>query len=208
MPSSDSRVVRGLSIAVLILSILALVACLAGFALLGLTGAMLGNPDVAASLQSQLASDPDFVNELQQYGLTADDALGMSVFGMGLGGFLLAASAIASVITLIASILGMRNYHNPQKLGGAFGFTIAGAILSLLWGNFITMVLMIVLAVFIHRVRNAPAQPVGYGYPGYTYNEPSWSSQVTGAAPQPGAQDPTGAQAPVPPAPQQPGQPR
>lgn len=180
MPSSDSRIVRGLSIAVLVLSILALLGFVLCIGVLGCSAAFLTDPNIANQASIALESDPEAASSLEQLGISGSDAVGMSTWALGLFSVLLGVCSIASIVTLIAAIMGMRNYANPQKLGKAFGFSIAGAVMSLLWGNFITMVLLIIMAVYIHRVRNTPAAPAAYGYPGYTYTQPSYSAAVTG----------------------------
>ncbi len=56
----------------------------------------------------------------------------------------------------------LRNCNNPAKLGTAFGWSIAAAIVSFLVGGMISVVLFIVSAVFVSRVRRAyAAAPMG-----------------------------------------------
>ena len=84
--------------------------------------------------------------------------------------------------------------HNPAKLGSAFGWSIAAAIVSFLVGGMISMVLFIVSAVFVSRVRRAyAAAPMG----AYGYQQPQQYQQGFQVPQQPVNQQ-------VPPQPQQP----
>lgn len=60
---------------------------------------------------------------------------------------------IMQAFALVASIIMMVNSNKPEKLGLAFGWGIAGAILGGLSGGFVQMVLFIVAVVFIYKDR-------------------------------------------------------
>lgn len=173
MPNSDARVVRGLSIAVLTLSILAIAGSLIGFAFLALGGAALNDPSVIAELERNTAIH----GTVNGQNLSASDAAGLATIGLGVFGFGLIWATVCSIITLIASILGMRNYDKTEKLGSAFGWAIAGAIAAFLTGRLITTILLVVAAVYISKVRKAPAVP--YGQPVYAqpYQQPGYLQQ-------------------------------
>lgn len=112
---------------------------------------------------------------------------------------------LCKVVCLVAGIIALRNCNNPAKLGGAFGWSIAAAIVSFLVGGMISMVLFIVSAVFISRVRRAyAAAPMGaYGYQQpqqyQQYQQPQQYQQGLQVPQQPVNQQ-------VPPQPQQPNQ--
>ncbi len=55
----------------------------------------------------------------------------------------------------MAAILALRNYNNPAKLGGAFGWSIVAAIASFLAGGLVSTVLFIISAVYIGKLRRA-----------------------------------------------------
>ena len=173
MPNSDARMVRGLSIAVLVLSILALAGSLLTIVFLGIGGAALSDPSIAGSAALELSNDP----ELGAYNIDSAEVQYLAMLGLGLTGAFMGWIIVCSIVSLVAAILGMRNYGNVDKLGGAFGWAIAGAVFSLLCGNIITMALLIVSAVYINKLRKAPMVPYGqpqpaYGQQGYAPQQP------------------------------------
>ena len=206
MPNSDARMVRGLSIAVLVLSILAIAGSLLTVLLLGIGGVALNDPSVTGSAALEINGDP----ELSAYNIDSQDILGLTMLGLGIATVFLGWFAVCSIVPLVAAILGMRNYNNVDKLGGAFGWAIAGAVFSLLCGNIITMVLLIVSAVYINKLRKAPMVPYGQPQPYPAYGQQGYAPQPQpygqGYAPQqpyqhvPPAQQPTDPQPPAPPA--------
>lgn len=155
MPNSDARMVHGLSIAVLVLSAFALAGCLFALLFLGIGGAALVNPDIAGSAAAGLSSNPDVLNELEASNLSSGDVFNLAVLGVGVTGAFVIWGMACSLVALVASILGMRNYDKPQQLGSAFGWAIAGAVTSFLTGNIISTVLLIISAVYIDKVRKA-----------------------------------------------------
>lgn len=173
----DSRVVRGVSIAAIVLSALGILGGLVVALFMGIASASLNDPTVVNALISELESSStssafDGSSSYSSYDysdMTQDEAMAVasaSIFlmvGLSLG------YVLCKVICLVAGIIALRNCNNPAKLGGAFGWSIAAAIVSFLVGGMISMVLFIVSAVFISRVRRAyTAAPMGaYGYQQY-----------------------------------------
>lgn len=92
---------------------------------------------------------------------------------------------VAYVVSLVAAVLAMRNCRKPDQLTGAFVWSIIAAVLGFFSGHFITMILLIIMCVYIGKVRKfrselaagAPAAPAGAA-------EAS-PVQPTGAAPLP-----------------------
>lgn len=75
---------------------------------------------------------------------------------------------LGCAVTLVASVLSLRNAFDPNKLTGAFVWSIVGAVIALLGCRLITMVLLIINCVYIHKVRSArqaPAAPGDYAPP-------------------------------------------
>ena len=212
MQSSDARTVRGVSLAVIILSVLSIIAFLIGTIAVGALGVFASDPSL---YQDGMAING--YNHGYYDSLSAEGAAGLVGLSFGIVTAVLAWGLLCSVGTLIAGILGMRNHDNVEKLGGAFGWAIAGAVLALLSGRIITMILLIVAAVYINKVRNpapnAYVQPMyapqGYGQP---YQQPQGYAQPyqqpQGYAPQPYQQ--AASQQPVQPSPgqQDPSQPQ
>ncbi|WP_143412181.1 hypothetical protein [Arabiibacter massiliensis] len=201
MYSSDARMVRGLSIAVIVLSSLAIAGMLVVMFFLGVGGAALNDPYVLNEIAT-IDSDPAVVDELNRYDMDSRDVAALGSFAIGLGVVLTLGSILCSAVTLVAGILGIRRYGQPDKIGAAFGWSIAGAIAALLTGRIVTVVLLVVMAVYLNRLRN-PVQPAylqpGYyapqPYPGQPYAGQPYPPQVPQ---QPAPQAP---QPPVPPAP-------
>lgn len=202
----DSRVVRGVSIAAIVLSALGILGGLVVALFMGIASTSLNDPAVVNALISELESSStssafDGSSSYSSYdysGMTQDEAMAVasaSIFlmvGLSLG------YVLCKVVCLVAGIIALRNCNNPAKLGGAFGWSIAAAIVSFLVGGMISMVLFIVSAVFISRVRRSyAAAPMGaYGYQQpqqyQQYQQPQQYQQGLQVPPQP--QQPTQSQ--------------
>lgn len=226
----DSRVVRGVSIAAIVLSALGILGGLVIALFMGIASTSLNDPAVVNALISELESSStssafDGSSSYSSYdysGMTQDEAMAVasaSIFlmvGLSLG------YVLCKVVCLVAGIIALRNCNNPAKLGSAFGWSIAAAIVSFLVGGMISMVLFIVSAVFVSRVRRAyAAAPMGaYGYQqpqqyqqGLQVPQQPMQGQAPAAPQAPAAQQPAAApQAPsapqVPSAPQAPAAPQ
>lgn len=206
--NSDAKTVRGLSIAVVVLSSIFLVGAVAWFALVALFGVAANDPSAISAITYELNStdgsvfddDAIYYNDYMDED-TVGAALGiLMALGGVFGGWLL----IVSVASLVAGILGIRSYNRPEKMGGVFGWAIAGAVLAFLSGRIITMALLIITAVYANKVKRAmaaggfaapaygqPQQPYGYAQQPY-YGQP----QGFDSLPQQGgyAQQPYGVQ--------------
>lgn len=158
MMNSDARTVRGLSIAVLVLSILSIVGALFTLAFLGIGGFALSDPDFVGSAAIELNADPD----LQAYNLDSGDVMGAAMLSLVVMSVATGWCILCSIVTLIASIIGMRNCTKPEKLGGVFGWAVAGAVFAFLTGRLVTMVLLIVSAVFASKLKKG-TMPLPYG---------------------------------------------
>ena len=66
---------------------------------------------------------------------------------------------VCAIITMIASIMAIRNADKPEKLGGAFVMAIVGAVAGAISGGLVRLVLHIVSAVYISKVRRTPQAP-------------------------------------------------
>lgn len=186
--NSDSRVVRGVSIAAIVLSALGILGGLVIALFMGIASTSLNDPAVVNALVSELESSStssafDGSSSYSSYdysGMTQDETMAVasaSIFlmvGLSLG------YVLCKVVCLVAGIIALRNCNNPAKLGSAFGWSIAAAIVSFLVGGMISMVLFIVSAVFVSRVRRAyAAAPMG----AYGYQQPQQYQQgVSGSA--------------------------
>ena len=125
MPTSHARIVRGLSIATIVISALAILAVAVAAVFMGFLGSYLSDP---AFLQS-------LMYETDSYSSLTIDELSL-VMSLGVGTIMVALvwSLVCSVVTLVGGIMDMRGASRPEKLGGAFGWAIAGAVASFLTG--------------------------------------------------------------------------
>ncbi len=150
MYSSEARVVRGLSIANIVISILVLLLALVAIGFSFIIAAAFTDPTISAEATSSLSSSD--LATLSAMGLTADDA---STITVGLffvyGGCLF----VGALLNLIAGIIDLRSCKNG-KYGGAFVWAIVGAITSFLCGSFICTVLFIIAAVYLSKLKKAP----------------------------------------------------
>lgn len=190
MRNSRAKTIHGLSIAVVILSILGLIGSVLALAIFAIGGFAAFDPTVQSSVSASLAVDPGLESGLEYYDLSTSDAMGIVGILMGIGGIYMVWAIICSVISLVAGIVGMRNCDNIQKLGSAFGWAIAGAIVSFLYGNLVICILLIISAVCISKDRKE-STAIPYGQPAAYTQMPPY-----GAAPQP----PQHGAAPKPPA--------
>ncbi len=168
MLSSDARVVRGLSIANIILSSLAIVGTILVLAFTAFAVIALNDPSMSSAITGSL--DVRDLNGLRSYDITNDEIMSISggligIFGGLIGIWLL----IGAVVTLIAGIIDLRSCGNNEKLKGAFVWAIVGAVVAFLTGSIITTVLFIVAAVYLNKLKQAAQPP--YGQAG-TYGQP------------------------------------
>ena len=196
--NSDSRAVKGLNIAIIVLAALGLLASLSSIFGVGLMGAALSDPSIQSSMMNEF-------NYEYRSEYNANDIMGMLV---GLGAILMVCSILAlpaSILALIAGILALRNAAKPDKLGAAFVLTIIAIILNVLCFQLITFILLIISAVFINKVRkSAVAIPyaVNPAVPG-AYQQQACAQPAQPVAPQ---QPTASAPSATPSAPEQPSQ--
>ena len=186
MQNSHAGTIRGLSIAVIILSILSILGMIVSLLFLGVGGVALSDPELRDAASYSLSVDPESAYTMEQLGITEDDAFGLMGILLGLGAVYSFWGIICCIVSLIAGIIGLRNCKNTAKLGGVFGWAIAGAVMSLLYGNIVVMVLLIISAVCASKDRKA-ATAIPYGQPAAYYGapqQPYGAPQQTYGAPQ------------------------
>ena len=111
MLSSDARVVRGLSIANIILSSLAIVGAVITLAFTVLTVVALNDPSVIGAVEGSLSASD--LNELRSYGMSEDEMLSVTGGLIGIfGGFFGVWLLISGVVTLIAGIIDRLDHHH------------------------------------------------------------------------------------------------
>ena len=191
--NSDMRVMRGLGIATIVLSSLGIAGGLVIALFMGIASTSLNDPAVVNALVSELQSSGssssafdgsspyssyDFSSMTQDEAMDVAQASIMLMVGLSFG------YVVAKVVCLVAGIFALRASKNPAKLGGAFGWSIAAAAVSLFVGGMISLVLFVILSVFANRARKAFASMGGYGgqppMPGQPYQQPmanGWAPQ-------------------------------
>lgn len=162
MQQNHAKALKGLSIAVIILSALALLGCIIGIVFTMVAGSI-ATTYAPQYLDSYYDGDYGSSYELAQ---DAEDAMAMLALAGIVGAGLLGWAILCSVVTLIAGIVGLRNAANPAKLGSVFGWSVAGAIVGLIGGGFVTMVLCIIMAVFANKDKQLVESGL-YGYAAY-----------------------------------------
>lgn len=174
MYSSDARVVRGVSIAVIILSSLTLAGGVVLLFFLGIGGAMLGNPDFVSHMPV-VHSGSAYSGTLDQYASSQDLATigALGTLSIGIASAVTIGFMLCAAVSLIAGIMGLRQSGQSGKPDAAFSWTIAGAIAAFITARWITAVLLVIMAVYLNRMKN-PANtqtPPYYGQP-YAPQEP------------------------------------
>ncbi len=161
----EMRIVRGLSIANIVIASLALLFWLAMAALYSFASSYLDDALVMSAVVLDLESQYE---ELYGYGYSYDTESLESIVQFGVIALIGIAIwfIIVSLIGLIAGILGVRNAGKPHKLGFVFGWSIAGAIASFFGGSFawISTVLFVITAIYARRIQTTAYQgniPVG-----------------------------------------------
>ncbi len=208
--NSDSRAVKGLNIAIIVLAALSLVGSIFVAFSVGVVGIAFSDPSVQSSLYDELYYDY-YYGDLYDSGLTPDDMIALLI-GLGSAGVVFSLLTLGtSIFTLITGIFGVRNAGNADKLGSTFIMTIISIVLNVLCFSLIMLILLIISAVFINKVRKSAvsipfaANAAAPGaYQQQIYTQPVQSTpEVQQSAPAP-TQAPTQAPTPVPvPAPAQ-----
>lgn len=162
MQQNHAKALKGLSIAVIILSALALLGCIIGI-VFTMVASGIATTYAPQYLDSYYDGGYGSSYELAQ---DAEDAMAMLALAGIVGAGLLGWAILCSVVTLVSGIIGLRNAANPAKLGSVFGWSVTGAIVGLIGGGFVTMVLCIIMAVFANKDKQL-AESGLYGYAAY-----------------------------------------
>ena len=165
MQDSNARTLRGISIAVIILAVLAIALLLLGAVVVAMFGAVASDPSWYGNGIYLDGYDHGYYDSL-----SPEATAGIVAASLGVAVAALVWCILCSVVTLIAGVLGMRNNDEPEKQGSVFGWSIAGAIAAFLSGRIITVILLVIAAVYSNKLRNAANSPYGqpsYAQPGY-----------------------------------------
>lgn len=164
MQSNSARVLRGLSIAIMVLSIIALVLVVLFGLVLGGLGAVAANPEVQSNVSMSIEGDAETMQALEDMGMSSADAPALLGVFLGLGILGMVVVAVLCIVSLIAGIVGKGVAANPSKAGAAMVWMIVSAVISFLYGDIVIMVLSIIAAVYAHKVKKELAA-ASYGAP-------------------------------------------
>lgn len=153
-----AETIRGMGIAVTVLSAAGLALCLLCLLLMGLTGAFFDSSllDMTASeLARSGAFDDLYGYGYGGYGASGAELSGILGFLLIIGGVLLGWEGITCILTLVAGIVAMKHAAKSDALNKIFVWSIVGAVAALLGGRLVTMALLIATAALSNSDRNA-----------------------------------------------------
>lgn len=189
MQTDHAKTIKGLSIATIVMSSIAILGCVIGFFALGVGGFAANTYGPDAIHYSQNHVDHSIAAHMGDgyygsYAFSEDDLMGLLEFALVLGAIGIAWELLCAIVSLVAGIIGLRGANVPERLGRVFGWGIAGAVAAFLSGRVITCVLLVIAAVYASKDKNAPKLANGAWSQAAPTAQPdgAW-----GAAAQPGA---------------------
>lgn len=162
MQTDHSKAISGLSIATIVIASISIVLCIVGLVFVGIGGSAFN--EFGRESVNEIMNDPYYGYSYDMDELSTDDIMALGNFGLILGGVGIVWEMVMLAVALVAGVLGLRASKDRSALGKAFGWGIAGAICSFLSGSIVTMVLLIIMAVYAYKDKNAPVNT--YGMPG------------------------------------------
>lgn len=202
MQTNHAKIIRGLSIATVVLSAIAIAGCVIGLFALGAGGVAANEYGLDAVHYSQNHVDGSFATHWDDgyhhgsYALSDDELMGLLNFGLIVGAVAVVWELLCAAVSLVAGIMGIRGANVKARLGGVFGWSIAGAVAAFLSGRIVTCVLLVIAAVYASKDKNAP-EVVYAGMPGVAGAPGAWgvagAPSSWGAASAPGAPGVAGA---------------
>lgn len=153
MKNAHAGAIKGMSIAIIVLAALGIIGAILIMVFSGLLSAVV--LDGGYGLMNDLTYEYGSLDGTYYDYLDPEDALFVSILMMLVGGGLSIWVLVCCVVTLIAGIFGVLHAANPAKLGLVMGWAIAGAILSFLGGSIVTVVLLVIVAVFANSDKRA-----------------------------------------------------
>lgn len=144
MYTKNAGYIRGLGIATIALSAVALLTCLFCLVVGGVTAAALGDGYLAHELS---AYDHHY-----GYGYGAQEVVNLTLIILAI---IVIWEILSGIVSLVAGIIALRQGNNPAKYGSIFAWSIAGAVASLLGGRLISMGVLIVAAALAGKEKNA-----------------------------------------------------
>lgn len=182
---SDVRILKGINIAAIILSALGALAALI-VVVCGIVGAVfVGDSQFTNMMYYELSGSSSY----DPY----SEAILVSAFASSLMLVCIIIALFGAALkgaALTAGIFGMQAANDPQRRGAAFIWAVVAAVLNGLIGSFISMVLFIVSAVYINKMRKADSQPMQDQMPYYGSQPQGFSQSPYQQAPKAPSQQP------------------
>ena len=173
--NSDIRILRGLSIATMVFSILGVLAGGAFLALMISASSMLSDPafydlfvqELQSSSSGSAAFDGSSPAATYDYSSMNEEQIReAATLGINVVIALAVGYMLLHVVGIVASSMSLRALAAPEKLRRAFGWTVAAAVCAAVVFSVITCVCFIIAAWMNARVRKSFAAFAQGGYPG------------------------------------------
>lgn len=146
MQQDHSKAIKGLSIATIVISALAIVFSAIIMAVIGIA------MNIADSYTYDITNSYSYYDDYYyDYGYLSPDEYFAVYVGGVFANTLLGFVCICSIFTLVVGIIGLRFHANKDKLGLVFGWSIAGAVIGFLATGIVVAVLLIITAVFANK---------------------------------------------------------
>lgn len=148
MQNNRAKGLKGLGIAVIVIAAISLVGCI-----LAIVACVMGGLYV-----DHYGIGPLYIDNGPGpgYELKPHEARQLASFGIVAAIALMGWAVVMNIVVLIAGIIGLRRADRPEKMGGVFALSIAGAVCALLGGKLISVVLLVIMAVIANQIKNAP----------------------------------------------------
>lgn len=173
--NSDMRILRGLSIATMVFSILGVLAGGAFLALMISASSMLSDPaffdlfvqELQSGSSGSAAFDGSSPAATYDYSSMNEEQIrDAATLGINVVIALAVGYMLLHVVGIVASSMSLRAFAAPEKLRRAFGWTVAAAVCAAVVFSVITCVCFIIAAWMNARVRKSFAAFAQGGYPG------------------------------------------
>lgn len=176
MQMDHSKAIKGMSIAVIVISALGVIFCLLMTSLFNVF------MDMANSYGYSTFDSYSYYNDYYYYDDYYDPTT-MQLVSI-VTNALMVWACVCSIFTLVVGIISLRFGSDPQKLGMVFGWSVAGAVVSFIGSGVIVAILLIIIAVFAHKDKQLYMSGYAAAYPAPDTYAPSMpTTPVAPAAP-------------------------
>lgn len=153
--NSDLRVIKGVNIAVIILSGLGLLGAIITAIASAVGHGYLYSPEFQSLLYSLFEEEMSSSSS----GMSYDDAVNITTLISSVTIVMFVVISILGIVVkgvlIAAGYFGLKTAEDPSRAKTSFIWAIVGAILAGLCGSFVSMILFIVSAVYLNKLRRA-----------------------------------------------------